>query len=215
MQWRSWAARSTASRRRARLGVRDSRGEPVRRSRARHPSPTSDVAPEVESHHRRASLPPPPRRSRGRRSKRVRPRPQTDATAAATRSVCGEVLVAGAHLLAEDLGRNLCRMSARRATRNYDHRLVRLVQETGDPTIATRLGLPCSTAAGWVRRAPQAVVTDAELDATHADLLHCPKRRGHFRRHGPRARGPGNCAPQRSCRRSIRATGVIQPETAA
>jgi len=44
-------------------------------------------------------------------------------------------------------------MPTRRAQRTYDHRLIRLVQETRDATIATRLGIPRSTAAGWIRRA--------------------------------------------------------------
>ena len=43
-------------------------------------------------------------------------------------------------------------MPSRRPKRTYDHRLVRLVQETGDATIATGLGIPRSTVAGWLRR---------------------------------------------------------------
>lgn len=57
-----------------------------------------------------------------------------------------------------------------RARRTYDHRLIELVRETGDPTIAARLGVPRSTAAGWVRRAPSAVITAPTLDATIARL---------------------------------------------
>jgi hypothetical protein len=37
-------------------------------------------------------------------------------------------------------------MSARRARRSYDHRLIELVREMGDPTTATRLGVPRSVA---------------------------------------------------------------------
>ncbi len=40
-----------------------------------------------------------------------------------------------------------------RSQRTYDHRLVRLVEDTGDITIATGVGVPRSTAAGWLRRA--------------------------------------------------------------
>jgi hypothetical protein len=61
-------------------------------------------------------------------------------------------------------------MSARRARRSYDHRLIELVRETGDPTIATRLGVPRSTAAGWLRRAPAAVVAATTTDATIVEL---------------------------------------------
>ncbi len=62
-------------------------------------------------------------------------------------------------------------MSDRRVKRTYDHRLVRLVQETADPTIATRLGVPRSTASGWALRAAKTVVTTSTLDATNAALL--------------------------------------------
>src|SRR5262249_60538021 len=47
----------------------------------------------------------------------------------------------------------------RRHQRRYDHRLRDLVQRTGDATIATNLGVPRSTARGWVRSAPKAVVS--------------------------------------------------------
>jgi hypothetical protein len=49
-------------------------------------------------------------------------------------------------------------MNSERPQRIYDHRLIRLVQDTGDITIATRLGIPRSTAAGWLRRTPRPVV---------------------------------------------------------
>jgi hypothetical protein len=61
-------------------------------------------------------------------------------------------------------------MIRKRAQRSYDHRLVRLVQETGDITIATKLGVPRSTATGWVRRTPKPVVTVAELDSNPVHL---------------------------------------------
>lgn len=61
-------------------------------------------------------------------------------------------------------------MPAPRRQRSYDHRLVQLVQETRDPTIATRLGVPRSTAAGWVRRAPRPVTSARGLDASETEL---------------------------------------------
>jgi len=64
----------------------------------------------------------------------------------------------------------LCRMATRRTQRSYDHRLVRLVRETGDATLATRLGVPRSTAAGWLRRSPPTVVTVPGLAASVVGL---------------------------------------------
>jgi hypothetical protein len=61
-------------------------------------------------------------------------------------------------------------MIRKRAQRSYDHRLVRLVQETGDITIATKLGVPRSTAAGWLRRAQKPVTTIPELDSSAVHL---------------------------------------------
>ena len=49
-------------------------------------------------------------------------------------------------------------MATARRQRRYDHRLRELVQRTGDPTIATERGVPRSTARGWLRTAPTAVV---------------------------------------------------------
>ena len=58
----------------------------------------------------------------------------------------------------------------RRQQRTYDHRLRELVRETGDLTIATRLGVPRSTAAGWLRRPPQDVVTLHVLELREKQL---------------------------------------------
>jgi len=55
-------------------------------------------------------------------------------------------------------------MPSHRTLRTYDHRLIQLVQETGDAELATRLGVPKSTASGWIRRSPRAVVTTSGLD---------------------------------------------------
>jgi putative transposase len=59
-----------------------------------------------------------------------------------------------------------------RHQRRYDHRLRALVQRTGDATIATNLGVPASTARGWLRKAPQVIVS---LDVTNlktSELQH-------------------------------------------
>jgi hypothetical protein len=50
-----------------------------------------------------------------------------------------------------------------RLQQRYDHRLRDLVQGTGDVTIATDLGVPRSTARGWLGKAPKVVVS---LDVT-------------------------------------------------
>ena len=50
-----------------------------------------------------------------------------------------------------------------RPQHRYDHRLRNLVQHTGDVTIATDLGVPRSTARGWLGTAPKVVVS---LDVT-------------------------------------------------
>ena len=54
--------------------------------------------------------------------------------------------------------------STARPQQRYDHRLRDLVHRTGDVTIATDLGVPRSTARGWLRTAPEVVVS---LDVTH------------------------------------------------
>jgi putative transposase len=51
-----------------------------------------------------------------------------------------------------------------RPQQRYDHRLQHLVHRTGDVTLATKLGVPRSTARGWLGRAPTAVVC---LDMTN------------------------------------------------
>src|SRR6516165_5943080 len=51
----------------------------------------------------------------------------------------------------------------RRPQQRYDHRLRDLVQRTEDVTIATDLGVPRSTARGWLGQAPKVVV---RLDVT-------------------------------------------------
>ena len=57
-----------------------------------------------------------------------------------------------------------------RSQRTYDHRLVALVQDTGDITIATGVGVPRSTAAGWLRRAKRDVTTVSTCETSSAEL---------------------------------------------
>lgn len=57
--------------------------------------------------------------------------------------------------------------TATRTQRSYDHRLRRLVQATGDLRLATRRGVPASTARGWLR--PQ-VAEVVSIDAVDHDL---------------------------------------------
>lgn len=56
-------------------------------------------------------------------------------------------------------------METRRRQRSHDHRLVQFVQESRDPTIATELGMPRSTAIGWGNHAPL-LVTTTEIDGS-------------------------------------------------
>ena len=50
-------------------------------------------------------------------------------------------------------------MTTARPQQRYDHRLCELVHRTGDLTIATDLGVPPSTARGWLGTAPTVVVS--------------------------------------------------------
>lgn len=52
----------------------------------------------------------------------------------------------------------------------YDHRLRDLVRRTGDVTLATDLGVPRSTARGWVRAAPTVIVSLDVADLTEPEL---------------------------------------------
>jgi hypothetical protein len=57
-----------------------------------------------------------------------------------------------------------------RPQQRYDHRLRHLVQRTGDVTVATGLGVPRSTARGWLGSAPRAVVCLDVADLTEPEL---------------------------------------------
>ena len=54
--------------------------------------------------------------------------------------------------------------------RRYDDRLRDLVQRTGDLTVATDLGVPRSTARGWLAAAPAAVVSVDVATLTEPEL---------------------------------------------
>jgi putative transposase len=57
-----------------------------------------------------------------------------------------------------------------RPQQRYDHRLRDLVQRTGDLTIATDLGVPRSTARGWLGVTPRVVVTVDLADLAEPEL---------------------------------------------
>jgi hypothetical protein len=61
-------------------------------------------------------------------------------------------------------------MATRRRQRTYDHRLRQLVRDTGDISIATGIGVPRSTASGWLRRPKAVVVTSPSVDSDRGDL---------------------------------------------
>jgi hypothetical protein len=62
-----------------------------------------------------------------------------------------------------------------RPQQRYDHRLRDFVQRTGDVTIATDLGVPRSTARGWLGKAPKVVVgldvTDLRASELQQEVL--------------------------------------------
>jgi hypothetical protein len=59
-----------------------------------------------------------------------------------------------------------------RSQRRYDHRLRELVQRSGDLTIATNLGVPRSTARGWLGAALTVVISLEVADLTEPELRH-------------------------------------------
>jgi len=60
--------------------------------------------------------------------------------------------------------------TTRRHRQRYDHRLRDLVHATGDVTIATNLGIPRSTARGWLGKAPTFVVGVDVANQTASEL---------------------------------------------
>jgi putative transposase len=61
-------------------------------------------------------------------------------------------------------------MSALRRQQIYDHRLVQLVQRTGDIMHATGCGVPASTARGWLTRKTVKVITHPSFELSDGDL---------------------------------------------
>ena len=59
-----------------------------------------------------------------------------------------------------------------RTQRRYDHRLRELVQTTGDVELATRHGVPRSTARGWLTKTNTEVVSLAVLEWDTVQLQH-------------------------------------------
>ena len=86
------------------------------------------------------------------------------------------VTPADARILLEELSRlserpMIIRMTTTsRPQRRDDHRLRDLVQRTGDLTITTDLGVPRSTARGWLRATPTMVVSLEVRDLTEHEL---------------------------------------------
>jgi putative transposase len=60
--------------------------------------------------------------------------------------------------------------TTRRLQQRYDHRLRDLVRGTGDVTIATDLGVPRSTARGWLGKAPKVVVSPDVTNLNASEL---------------------------------------------
>jgi hypothetical protein len=58
----------------------------------------------------------------------------------------------------------------RHEQRVYDHRLRQLVQRSGDIRVATEIGVPRSTAAGWLRAEPQDVISLDVLGMQETEL---------------------------------------------
>ena len=61
-------------------------------------------------------------------------------------------------------------MTTDRPQKRYDHRLRELVRRSGDLTVATDLGVPPSTARGWLRSVPTAVVSLDVADLPELEL---------------------------------------------
>jgi hypothetical protein len=64
----------------------------------------------------------------------------------------------------------MSRLTTARPQQRYDHRLRELVQRSGDVTVATDLGVPRSTARGWLGATPTVVVSLDVADLTEPEL---------------------------------------------
>jgi uncharacterized radical SAM superfamily protein len=64
--------------------------------------------------------------------------------------------------------------------KQYDHRLCRLIQNTGDLDLAVRHGVPRSTARGWLKQSRTDVVSidvlDMETEALQREVLFLRRR---------------------------------------
>ena len=64
--------------------------------------------------------------------------------------------------------------------KQYDHRLRRLIQKTGDLDLAVRYGVPRSTARGWLKQASTDVVSidvlDMDAEALQREVLYLRRR---------------------------------------
>lgn len=67
-----------------------------------------------------------------------------------------------------------------RIQKQYDYRLRRLIQTTGDLDLAIRHGVPRSTARGWLRQSRTDVVSidvlDMDAEALHREVLYLRRR---------------------------------------
>ena len=64
--------------------------------------------------------------------------------------------------------------------KQYDHRLRRLIQNTGDLDLAARHGVPRSTARGWLKQTKTDVVSldvlDMDAEALQREVLFLRRR---------------------------------------
>src|SRR5262249_43329113 len=100
--------------------------------------------------------------------------------------------------------------SASRPQRRYDHRLRDLVRRTGDLTIATDLGVPRSTARGWLAAASTVVISVDVASLTEAELRQeilklrqrVEKLAALLRWPSPCCKPPGSSSQAHVCRRA-------------
>jgi putative transposase len=83
--------------------------------------------------------------------------------------------------------------TTRRLQQRYDHRLRDLVRGTADVTIATDLGVPRSTARGWLGKAPKVVVS---LDVTNLNASELQQEVLELRRRVQKAHGTTSARPR-------------------
>ena len=101
----------------------------------------------------------------------------------------------------------------------YDHRLRDLVRRTGNLTIATDLGVPRSTARGWLGAAPKVVVSWEVADITEPELRQeimklrrrVEKLAALLRWRSPCYRPPGSRSQESGCRTEEPSCGSCAP----